>query len=340
MPGMPIFQDSPGQLKSQIYVWDNVSSEIAPLQVDDAGQIAVTGEVDVDAITGDVSVVNGTTDFDIGTVDTVTTLGSITGDVGVVNGASDLDIGTVDTVTTITNDVGVVNGASDLDIGTVDTVTTLGSITGDVGVVNGASDLDIGTVDTVTTLGSITGDVGVVNGASDLDIGTVDTVTTLGSITGDVGVVNGASDLDIGTVDTVTTITNDVGVINGASAFSVQNNIVFTDEDSFGGATPLTSKSVGIAEIINSDSMDISQETSYGWFLKNTGTIPITQTVTIVVQISPDDSNWLNDTGTVISVAAGASASITVTHFMHYARFVLTGGSAATTVISCFQAQH
>ena len=262
MPGMPIFQDSPGQLKSQIYVWNNVDEEIAPLEVDATGQLAVTGTVDVD---------------------TITTLGTITNDVKVVNGATDLDIGTVDTVTS---------------------VTTLGTITNDVGVVNGATDLDIGTVATVTS------------------------VTTLGTITNDVGIVNGTTAFAVG----ISAGTNVIG--------KVQSDLVFTDTDSFGGPTPLTSKTITALTPYNATSMDISTESSYGWFLKNTGVTPITQTVTIVVQISPDGTNWMNDTGTTITVSAGESTMINVTHFLHYARFVITGGTADTTVISCYQAQH
>jgi hypothetical protein len=60
----------------------------------------------------------------------------------------------------------------------------------------------------------------------------------------------------------------------------------------------------------------------------------------LVVELSPDGTNWLQDTGTVITVANGQSKMITVTNFLKYARYTITGGTAETTVISCFQAQH
>lgn len=262
MPGMPIFQDSPSQLKGQIYVLDSVTKEIVPLQVDNEGKLSVNGTVD---LPDDVS---------IDTVNTVTTVGSITNDVGVVNGATPLEV----------------ELAADTTIDTVNTVTTVGSITNDVGVVNGATPLEV-----------------------ELAANT--------------------------TIDTVDTITNDVKVVNGTTPLKVENQLVFTNVDSFGGPGPLTEKTIGIGATVESEAQDVSQESSYNWFIKNNGTAE-TQDITVKVEISPDGTNWVEDTGTTIEVPHGTAKLITVTHFLQYVRFVITGGAAETTVISCFQAQH
>lgn len=236
MPGMPIFQDSPSQLKGQIYVLNSVSKEIVPLQVDNTGNLAV----------------NGTVDLATGTEVTLA--------------ASSV----LDTVSTITNDVKVINGTTPLTVDFADSV----------------------------------------------DIDTVSTVTTLG------------------------TITNDVKIVNGTTPLSVENKLVFTNVDSFGGATPLTEKAVGISATVTSDNQDVSLESSYNWFIKNTGNVSEDQNITLKVEISPDETNWIEDTGTIISVPYNTSRMITITNFLQYVRFVITGGTAATTVISCFQAQH
>jgi len=121
----------------------------------------------------------------------------------------------------------------------------------------------------------------------------------------------------------------------------VINQVVFTDVDAFGAATPLTTKNISLGATVFSDAQDISQQTVYNWFIQNTGGNPLTQNITLVVQISPDGSTWIEDTGTVITIIAGAAGQmITVSNFLQYARYRITGGLAATTVISCFQAKH
>ena len=228
MPGMPIFQDSPSQLKGQIYVLNSVSKDIVPLQDDNTGNLAVNGTV------------------------------------GLASGSN------IDTLSTITNDVKIVNGSTPL----------------------------------------------TVDFAESVDIDTISTVTTLD------------------------TITNDVKIINGSTPLAVENKLVFTNVDSFGAGTPLTETAVGLGATVTADSQDVSQESSYNWFIKNTGTDSEDQNITLKVEISPDGTNWLEDTGTTISVPYNTSKVITVTNFLQYARFTITGGAAATTVISCFQAQH
>lgn len=236
MPGMPIFQDSPSQLKGQIYVLNSVSKDIVPLQVDNTGNLSVNGTVDLAAGT----------------------------EVTLAAGA------VLDTVSTITNDVKVVNGSTPLTVDFADSV----------------------------------------------DIDTVSTVTTLG------------------------TITNDVKIVNGSTPLTFENKLVFTNVDSFGAGTPLTEKAVELGATVTADSQDVSLESSYNWFIKNTGVVSEDQNITIKVEISPDETNWLEDTGTIITVPYNTAKIITVTNFLQYVRFVITGGAAATTVISCFQAQH
>jgi len=279
MPGMPIFQDSPTQLKGQIYVEDS-SNNVVPLQLDASSSLPISGEVSFAA------------GSDISTVSTVTTVGTITNDVPVINGTSAFTVGL----------------ASGTDLDTVSTVTTVGTITNDVPVVNGTSALTVGL-------------------ASGTDLDTVSTVTTVGTITNDVSVVNGTSALT-------------VGLAAGSNLIGkVESQLVFTSVDSFGAETILTPQSIGIGATVSSNVQDISTESSFNWFIKNTGTIA-DQNITLIVELSPDQTNWVADTGTVISLDFGVSKMITVTNFLQYVRFTITGGTALTDVISCYQAQH
>ena len=296
----------------------------------------------------------------------VTTVGTVSDDVKVVNGSTALtvglaagtDIDQVATVGTVTDDVKVVNGSTALTVGLaagtdINEVTTVGTVTNDVKVVNGATALTVGLaagtdIDEVTTVGTVTNDVKVVNGATALEVGLaagttiglaagtdIDEVTTVGTVTNDVKVVNGATALEVGLAAGTT-----VGLAAGTNIIGkVENQLVFTNEDSFGAVTPLTPKAVGIAETVNADTQDISLESSYNWFIKNEGTVA-DQDITLVVELSPDGTNWVEDTGTIISLPFGESKMITVTNFLQYTRFVITGGAAATTVISSFQSQH
>jgi len=178
--------------------------------------------------------------------------------------------------------------------------------------------------------------VKIINGATDLtvglaagtDIDNVTSVTTLDTITNDVKIVNGTTALNVG----LSTGTN---VIGKSWKTSLYSPMLF-----LGAGTPLTSKDVGIGATVTADSQDVSQESSYNWFIKNTGTDSADQNITLKVELSPDGTNWLEDTGTTITVSFNTSKMITVTNFLKYVRFVITGGVAATTVISCFQAQH
>jgi len=235
MPGMPIFQDSPSQLKGQVYVLDNTTDNIVPLQVDNTGNLAVNGTVDL------------------------------------VAGAEVLLVAGSEVALAAGTEVTLAAGA---DIDNISSVTTVDTITNDVKIVNGATPLNVG-----------------------LSAGT--------SIIG-----------------------------------KVENELVFTNVDTFGAGSPLTSKTIASATTENSDVQDISQETSYNWFIKNTGVTSADQDITLKVELSPDGTNWIEDTGSTITVAHDSAKMITVTNFLKNVRFVITGGVAETTVISCFQAQH
>jgi uncharacterized protein DUF6385 len=253
MPGMPIFQDTPSQLKGQIYVLNSTTSSVEPLKVDNTGNLNVAGTVGLDAGTNAI----GTVGLDAGT-NSIGTVG--------------LDVGT-----TVGLDVGTTVG---LDAG-INAIGTVGLDTG---------------INSIGTVG--------------LDAGT--------NAIGTVGLEAG---------------TNVIG--------KVQNDLVFTNVDSFGAGTILTSKDVGIGATVDADSQDISVESTYNWFIKNTGVTSSDQDITLKVELSPDDGiNWIEDTGVAISVPFNTSKMITVNNFLKNARFVITGGVAATTVISCFQAQH
>ncbi len=268
MPGMPIFQDSPSQLKGQIYVLNSTTSAVEPLQVDNTGNLNVAGTVALAAGT-EVTLAAGA---DIDNVASVTT---------------------VSTLDTVTNDVKIVNGSTDLTVG-----------------------LAAGT------------EVTLAAGADIDNVASVTTVTTLDTVTNDVKIVNGTNPLNVG----LSTGTNVIG--------KVENQLVFTNVDAFGDPTPLTGKTVGATATVTADSQDVSLETSYNWFIKNTGTTSSDQDITLVVELSPDGVNWIEDTGSIITVPFNTSKMITVTNFLQNARYTITGGVAETTVISCFQAQH
>lgn len=223
MPGMPVYQDFPSQLKGQIYVVDQTNQKVVPLQVDAAGNLNVAGTV------------------------------------GLAKGA-------------------VVGLAANSEVGLVaGTVVDLA----DGAIVGLAANSE----------------VALANG------------TTIG--------------LDAGT--------NVVG--------KFEHELVFNSFDAFDAATPMTEKAIGVGEAVTATQRDISKESSYMWFIKNTGTAA-EQSITLTVQISPDGINWVDDTGVAISVANGESKIIAVNHFLKYVRYTITGGAAATTVISCFQSQH
>lgn len=265
MPGMPIFQDSPSQLKGQIYVLNSANQSVVPLQVDNDGNLSVdlaSGAEVTLAPGAEVTLAAGT---DIDNVASVTTLGTITNDVKVINGATPLEV----------------ELAADTEI-------------------------DIDTVNTVTSVGS---------------------VTTLDTITNDVKVINGATPLTVG----LAAGTNLIG--------KVERQLVFNNVDSFGANDPLEPMAVGIGATVEAAAQNVSLESSYCWYIKNQGTTS-DQDITLKVEISPDGANWVEDTGTEIEVPANTSKIITVTHFLQFVRFVITGGLEATTVISCFQSQH
>jgi hypothetical protein len=278
MPGMPIFQDSPSQLKGQIYVLNSTEDQVLPLKLDSTANLPVAV---ADGAT--VGLAEGTT---VG-ITAGTTVGLAEGTtVGITDGAT----------------VGLTEG------------TTVGL----------ASDQ---TLANVTTVGTVTNDVKIVNGTTDLDVG-LRTGTTVGLTEGTtVGITEG------------TTIGLATGATVGLTAGSVvQNQLVFTNIDSFdSGTAALTPKT--IIDATNSLPQDISLESSYNWFIKNTGTAA-NQNIKLTVQISPDQTNWLDDTGSTITVTFDQSKMITVTNFLKWVRFVIQAPTAATTVISCFQAQH
>jgi len=232
MPGMPIFQDSPSQLKGQIYVLNNATQSVVPLQVDNTGNLSVNGTVNLSSGT-EVALAAGT-------------------EVALVTGT----------------EVALASGS-------------------EVALASGS-------------------EVALASGS-------------------EVGLAIGA----------------EVGLSAGTNVIGkVENQLVFSNVDSFDGLTPLTPKNIGIGETVNSEAQDVSLESSYNWFIKNTGTDSADQDITLKVELSPDGTNWLDDTGSTISVPFNTARMITVTNFLQYVRFVITGGAEATTVISCFQAQH
>ena len=311
MPGMPIFQDSPSQLKGQIFVQDSTTQDLVALQVDATGSLST-------ALVAGTTVGLATGTNNIGTVGLAAGTNSI-GTVGLAAG---------------TNSIGTVALAANSEVGLA-TGTTVGLATGtnNIGTVGLAAGTNsIGTVALAANseVALATGTtVGLAAGTN--NIGTVG----LAAGTNSIGTVALAANSEVALATGTT-----VGLAAGTSLIGiVQNQLVFTNLDAFGAATPLTAKAVGIGATVSATSQNISQQSSYNWFINNQGTAA-NQNITLVVEISPDGTTWMQDTGSVISVAFGESKMITVTNFLQFARFTITGGSAATTVISSYQAQH
>ena len=289
MPGMPIFQSSPSQLKSLIYVVDSTTTNPVALTVDGAGNLPITGSVDL--------VAGATVDLAAGAT------------VDLAAGATvDLAAGATVSLTAGT--------AVDLSPGAtvaLATGTTVGLTAGT------AVDLSPG-----ATVALATGTTVDLAAGATVDLAAGATVDLAAGATVDLAA--GAA----------------VGLASGSNIIGkTQNDLVFTNLDSFNVANPpLTSTNIGATATVDAASQDVSKQSSYNWFIKNTGTTPITQDVTLVVQISPDGTNWIPDTGDILAVPANtAGQMITVTNFLKFIRFVITGGASATTVISCFQAQ-
>jgi uncharacterized protein DUF6385 len=305
MPGMPIFQDTPSQLKGQIYVLNNTTSAVEPLKVDNTGNLNVAGTVGLDAGTT-VGLAAGTADI---------------GNVGIQTGQT----------------VGLAAGTADIGNVGIQAGQTVGLAAGtaDIGNVGIQAGQTVG-LDAGTTVGLAAGtaDIGNVGIQAGQTVG-------LAAGTADIGNVGIQAGQTVGLAAGTNAI-GTVGLDAGTNVIGkVQNDLVFTNVDSFGAGTILTSKDVGIGATVEADSQDISVESSYNWFIKNTGTVSSDQDITLKVELSPDDgTNWIEDTGTAISVPFNTSKMITVNNFLKNARFVITGGAAATTVISCFQAQH
>ncbi len=116
---------------------------------------------------------------------------------------------------------------------------------------------------------------------------------------------------------------------------------MFISQNAFNLAhTILQNETIAANTPIDSVVVDISKESSYNWFFKNTGTLA-TQDVVIRVKLSPDGtSTWVDDTGVDIAIAHGESKMITVNNFLQYAKFTVSGNTADVVVNSCYQAQH
>jgi uncharacterized protein DUF6385 len=311
MPGMPIFQDTPSQLKGQIYVLNSTTSAVEPLKVDTTGNLNVAGTVGL-ATGAEVGLTTGTTvGLDAGTT------------VGLAAGTE--EIGTVGLATGTT--VGLAAGTEEIGTVGLATGTTVGLAAGteEIGTVGLATGTTVG-------LAAGTEEIGTVGLATGTTVGLAAGTEEIGTV----GLAAGTE--EIGTVGLATGTT--VGLAEGTNIIgSVRNDLVFTSADSFGGATILTPKSIGATSTVNSDTKDISKETSYNWFIKNNGTAA-NQNISLKVYLSANQTDWVEDTGTSITVAFGTSKMITVNNFLQYTRFVITGGVAETTVVSCYQSQH
>ena len=330
--------------------------------------LAAGTEVDL-AAGAEVALAAGTTvglaaGTDIDNVASVTTLGTVTNDVKVVNGATALTVGLAagtevdlaagaEVALAAGTTVGLAAGT---DIDNVASVTTLGTVTNDVKVVNGATALTVGLAAGTEVDLAAGAEVALAAGttvglAAGTDIDNVASVTTLGTVTNDVKVVNGATALTVGLAagtevdlaagaEVALAAGTEVGLAAGTNIIGrVENQLVFTNVDAFGAGTPLTPKAIGLGATVYADAQDISLQSSYNWFIQNQGS-GLTQGITLLVQISPNGTDWLNDTGVAIALPSNESKIITVTHFLQYVRFVITGGLSGTTVIACFQAQH
>ncbi|MFZ7134564.1 MAG: DUF6385 domain-containing protein [Eubacteriales bacterium] len=322
---MPVYQDSPSSLRTQFYGFDGTS--VVSVRADNNGRIVITNDagqtVDVSSTDLDIRDLTNASDSILiygndGTSNIVLKTDAA-GNLSIVNGdgetlavsATDLDIRDLtnasDSVLIYGND-----GTSNIMLKT--------DAAGNLSIVNGdgetlavsATDLDIRDLTNASDSVLIYGN----DGTSNIMLKT--------DAAGNLSIVNGdgetlavsATDLDIRDL----TNASDSILIYGNDG---TNNVVLKTDTS--GVLETASSHIFVDEdlgtVTSGDTyqyvagQDISNLASYAFFVNNTGA----NDATLQVQLSPDNTTWVND-GEEVSLAQGVATIANANKFLRYIR--------------------
>ena len=295
MAGIPVFQDSPDNLKSLQYGYDGTT--VRTLKVDTSGRQVIATDIGT-------SVEVSATDLDIRNL-------SNTQDNIVVYGNDGTDNKALKTDTSgrqiIATDVGtaIEVSATDLDIRNLSNTQDNIVVYGNDGTDNKALKTDTSGRQIIAT-----------------DVGTAIEVS--------------ATDLDIrnlsNTQDNIVVYGND-GTDNRALKTDATGILQVAYTKIFTNATQNITTANSYA---GSTARDISLQSQYSFFVSNTGA----NSATAKVQISPDNTLWIDDS-TEFEVAAGEAAILSPSRFANYVRvaYKSTVADSSTTADIIYQAQ-
>ena len=295
MAGIPVFQDTPDNLKSLQYGFDGTT--VRTLKLDTSGRQVITTDVGT-------SIEVTATDLDIRNLSNTQDNIVVYGNDGTDNRALKTDASGRQIIAT---DVGtsIEVSAADLDIRNLSNTQDNIVVYGNDGTDNRALKTDASGRQIIAT------DVGtsIEVSAADLDIRNLSNTQDNIVVYGNDGTDNRALKTDI------------TGVLQVAPSktFTNQSESV-TTADTYTGST----------------ARDISLQNQYSFFVNNTGA----DSVTVKVQISPDNTLWIDDS-TEFEVAAASADILTPTRFANFARVAYrsTVAGSGTTADIIYQSQ-
>ncbi|MGL4736948.1 MAG: DUF6385 domain-containing protein [Cellulosilyticaceae bacterium] len=319
MPGMPVYQDSPSNLKNQIYAAN--AGNVINVKADDTGRLTVSTDA---AAPLDVSVTQATDSISVygndGTTNRILKTNA-TGqmDIRPLTSADEVSVVITeasDSISVYGNDgtanrILKTNATGQMDVRPLtaaDVVTAVVSQADDSIAVYGND----GTTNRVLKTNA-TGQMDV------RPLTAADVVTAVVSQTDDSIAVYGND----GTTNRVLkTDANGVLSVNTTYSF-VDTTLV--DADATTNAYQYTA------------AQDISGKTSYAFFVKNSD---VANSATIVVQLSPNNTDWVDDTTEAVILAGGMTIT-TSNKFLKYIRvaYKSTVADAAAEVSIIYQAQ-
>ena len=361
MPGMPIYQDSPANLKNQIFATNG--SAVINVQADNTGRLKVATDsssplaVDVDETVNSIAVYgnDGTANQIIKT--------NATGQLDIrpltVSDTVNVNITEADDSITVygndgtTNHIIRTNATGQLDIRPLTTSDTV--------------NVDISQVtDSIAVYGNDGTDNQIIktNSSGQLDIRPLtvsdtvsvnitqadDSITVYGNdgTTNHIIRTNATGQLDIRPLTSSDTVNVDISQATDSitvyGSDGTDNHILLTDAAGVLQVnTARTFANNTLTTLATTDSyqyttqQEIAQLTTYQFFVKNTGD---TNNVTVVVELSPNGTDWVIDSDER-QVNPGAATIITSSKFLRYIRlgYKSTSTGASTAISAIFQGQ-
>lgn len=142
--------------------------------------------------------------------------------------------------------------------------------------------------------------------------------------------VGGSLSGTITTIDTVTTLGSITNTVK------TESSIIYKIVDGFSGEATVTEHTVA-ATPVPGTAIDFSMESNYSLIISNTSATALS--LTLDIEVSPDNTTWLSDTTTTYTIAQNENAFIPINHYSKYFRMNVTGAEGATFK-SWFQSQH